>query len=274
MTSAALGSRSRPDPLRVGFRDQFQTPTFTVRRFTHPPNHCLPLHRHDLPGVVLALAGAFTSRFHHGDTYRCRGGGLFAVPAAESHAESIGGAGADSLIVTPLHPTATAIGIPGSVLGTRAVRDDPHTRTAALRARIELARPDTASGLQLDAVLLELLGRQESDDSDALPPWLLRVRERLDDEYSHRHTIASLAAAEHVSRSLLAREFRHHFGMTIGEYLRRRRLERAAVALRATDRSVLTVALDSGYYDQSHFTAAFRRLFGATPAAYRRLPLH
>jgi AraC family transcriptional regulator len=70
----------------------------------------------------------------------------------------------------------------------------------------------------------------------------------------------------------LARVFRRHLGCTPGDYLRRRRLERAAVLLRETARPLSDVALHCGFADQSHFANAFKRHTGVTPGSYRDRP--
>jgi transcriptional regulator GlxA family with amidase domain len=41
--------------------------------------------------------------------------------------------------------------------------------------------------------------------------------------------------------------------------------------LTESDLTVAQVAVDTGFYDQSHFTRTFRRLSGLTPVAYREL---
>jgi AraC family transcriptional regulator len=69
--------------------------------------------------------------------------------------------------------------------------------------------------------------------------------------------------------SHVAREFHRHEGVTIGEYVRRCRLELAARALRRGGQSIGEVALDAGFCDQSHFTNAFRRVFGLTPGKWK-----
>ncbi len=51
--------------------------------------------------------------------------------------------------------------------------------------------------------------------------------------------------------------------------MRKRRLTHAATLLRTTKRSVLDIALESGFESQASFTRAFRAMFGAPPAAYR-----
>jgi AraC family transcriptional regulator len=46
-------------------------------------------------------------------------------------------------------------------------------------------------------------------------------------------------------------------------------LDRAAAALLLGDRSILEIALDSGFASHQLFTSAFLRRFGMTPRAYQ-----
>jgi AraC family transcriptional regulator len=74
---------------------------------------------------------------------------------------------------------------------------------------------------------------------------------------------------------LSPRQLERVFGRTMGEslpgHVRRLRLERAAVRLRHSRASILTIALESGFQSHEAFTRAFRQRFGHTPAGYRRL---
>lgn len=71
------------------------------------------------------------------------------------------------------------------------------------------------------------------------------------------------------SRWHFMRLFQAAAGLPVAEYVRRRRLSRAAEAL-AAGRPVLEAALDWGYESQAAFTRAFARTFRVTPAAYAR----
>jgi AraC family transcriptional regulator len=72
-----------------------------------------------------------------------------------------------------------------------------------------------------------------------------------------------------VHRVHLAREFRDHFGLTVGDYVRRRRLARARHLLAHTDLPLSAAAADAGFADQAHLTRAFRAAFGTTPGRFR-----
>jgi AraC-like DNA-binding protein len=99
---------------------------------------------------------------------------------------------------------------------------------------------------------------------------LTRVCEHVLAHYGDRITVGQMAAQAHLSTSQLQREFRRLFGMSLGHYLLRVRLIMARRRLETTSEAVGEIALDCGFYDQSHFTKAFRAATGLKPLDYRR----
>jgi AraC-like DNA-binding protein len=84
--------------------------------------------------------------------------------------------------------------------------------------------------------------------------------------------VRDLCAQLGVSRQALARSFREHVGVppkTLSRVLRLQRtvrfIGRTAAGTRA---GWADLALDAGYYDQSHLVAEFKELVGLTPGAY------
>jgi AraC family transcriptional regulator len=67
----------------------------------------------------------------------------------------------------------------------------------------------------------------------------------------------------------LSRLFGKLTGKTMPEFLRQKRMERAALMLRTTRQSVSEIALAVGYESFSAFTRAFVREVGSTPTTYR-----
>lgn len=66
----------------------------------------------------------------------------------------------------------------------------------------------------------------------------------------------------------LSRLFSQGSGTTIQQYLRRIRLERAAELLRTGKCNVTEAAMEVGYSSLSHFSTAFREMFGCCPGLY------
>jgi AraC family transcriptional regulator of arabinose operon len=73
--------------------------------------------------------------------------------------------------------------------------------------------------------------------------------------------------------NLSASRFRHVFkeetGVSINQYLRERRLERAEFLLRTTFLSIKEVAMESGLSSTSHFVRHFKQKYRVSPRAYR-----
>lgn len=66
----------------------------------------------------------------------------------------------------------------------------------------------------------------------------------------------------------LSRTFSSELGMTIPQFLRRLRLERAAELLRSGKFNVTEAALEVGYSSLSHFSQAFHEQYGCCPGLY------
>ncbi len=70
----------------------------------------------------------------------------------------------------------------------------------------------------------------------------------------------------------------HHFqkmfaavtGLSLGSYIRRRRLTIAAAKLKNSSERIIEIAMESGFESQESFTRAFKTMFGANPNEYRK----
>lgn len=96
---------------------------------------------------------------------------------------------------------------------------------------------------------------------------LLRDTCRKLDDYQSLEVFAKRAG---WSKFHLHREFRSVTGETPKQYTQRLRLERAAAALVASNKSVLAIAIAAGFRSHEVFVRAFRRHFGQSPTQYRR----
>ena len=90
------------------------------------------------------------------------------------------------------------------------------------------------------------------------------------EHYRRPISVADLARRAELSASQLQREFRRLFGMSVGDYVLRLRLLMAQRRLRETADAIGQIAADCGFYDQSHFTRAFKAHTGLAPQQYRR----
>ncbi len=100
-----------------------------------------------------------------------------------------------------------------------------------------------------------------------------RVREILSERLAEPPALEELGRLVGCSPFHLSRQFSKTTGLTIQQFIRQLRLERAAELLRAGKRNVTEAALEVGYNSLSHFTVAFREMFGCCPGLYPLKPL-
>lgn len=135
----------------------------------------------------------------------------------------------------------------------------------------ELRRDDTASPLVLEGLAFELIGWAARALGHERPdaPWLRQARDLLHDRFAESLRVSEVAATLGVHPVQLAREFRRAFGCTVGDYVRRLRVDFVCREL-ATSASLAELALRAGFADQSHLTRVFKRATGVTPREYRK----
>lgn len=112
-------------------------------------------------------------------------------------------------------------------------------------------------------------GGSEGNLDRRFPQWLERVRNMLEQRFAEPYKLSEIAAEAGVHPGHLAREFRKHYGSTVGEYLRRMRIEYACRELMDSSVAVANIATAAGFADQSHFSRTFKRVCGTTPGRYR-----
>lgn len=81
---------------------------------------------------------------------------------------------------------------------------------------------------------------------------------------------ADLAKAAGVSERHLHRKLRETIGLSPHELMLRTRIQAAAHALARTSASIIEIALNHGFCDQSAFTQQFRKRTGMTPKLFRK----
>lgn len=97
-----------------------------------------------------------------------------------------------------------------------------------------------------------------------------RMQDTIERRLCEPVSLRELAAAAGYSPWHAARLFREHVGIAPLEYLRARRLSRAALRLRDSAERVLDVALEHAFDSHEGFTRAFSGRFGITPERYRQ----
>ncbi len=185
------------------------------------------------------------------------------IPAGVEHGVDALGAGVMTTLW--LDPARCPIGWER----TAAVTVDPLVRMLVDR----LLDPALAAAARTrsEAVLFDVLAPVEADVLDLSLPVDDRARqvaEALLADPADDRTLAAWGRAVGASDRTLQRAFRAGTGLGFHEWRTRARVA-AALRLLLTDRPVAAIAGDVGYATSSAFGAAFRRVTGLTPSAFR-----
>nr|WP_242036491.1 AraC family transcriptional regulator [Leptolyngbya sp. FACHB-321] len=93
------------------------------------------------------------------------------------------------------------------------------------------------------------------------------IHERL----THEVSLVELAAQANLSAYHFARLFKHSVGLSPHQYLLQNRVERAKKLIVISAKPSLTaIGLQAGFYDQAHFTKAFKQVVGLSPKAFAK----
>jgi AraC family transcriptional regulator len=234
----------------------------------YPPRASVPKHCHSTAYVCFVRRGGYEEQY--GARRRTCGPQTVALhPGGEVHAERFGDAEVRSFNVELLPDWASHL--PPSVLNVQS--DSAGGAPADLAARLyrEFRHKDDASSLVIEGLALELIGEMARAGRSQAGSWLEGVRELVDARSRERLSQAEQGALAGVHPVYQAAAFRRRFGMSVGEYARRKRVERAAATLARSDTPLAAIAVEAGFSDQAHFTRVFKRHTGMTPRAYHRL---
>ncbi|MDW2601531.1 helix-turn-helix domain-containing protein [Enterobacter hormaechei] len=98
----------------------------------------------------------------------------------------------------------------------------------------------------------------------------MAVLEQIEKHLEENIEIESLAAMTGYSRRRLQDFFKQKCGVSIGKYIRQRRLCRSATLLKLTSESVTDIALRLGFDSVQSYSREFKKMFGVSPKSYRQ----
>ena len=154
-------------------------------------------------------------------------------------------------------------------------RIDPRAQALVALLRHSLSR-NIAETLEAETLALTLvrrsLGERTSHVAGPSPgrqKLVDRAKLVLSSDLSRRWTLAEIAAEVGVSPVYLTQMFQQVEAMPLYRYHLRLRLARALDLLGRYD-NLTTLGMDLGFSSHSHFSSAFRQVYGRTPAEFQR----
>lgn len=246
---------------------------YTLFETVYPPELKQPRHMHEPASFSFVLAGGYIEDYGRRAHARQPSTVIF-HPPQESHAVDFQSAATRILSVRIAARRLAYLREHSIVLDSSTSCRNEKIARLGRQIHREFRRADAFSGLAIEGLIFEILAesfRAQSLTTERKSPyWLKQVLEFLHDNFSQSFTNEDVGKIARVHPVHLALVFRQRNGCTIGEYVRRLRLEYARRQLSATEFPLSEIALAVGFADHSHFTRAFKAHFGFTPSEYRR----
>jgi AraC-like DNA-binding protein len=249
---------------------------FSIKELRQPPERRLPWHVHDGASLCFVLSGSYTERLRGVDR-ECSPHTVVFKPPFELHADRFHRCGGTCLLIElsasrleAIEPVSTIATEPGLIRNARLAAFGRHIYR-------EVRGVDALSALAVEGLILEVLVETTRavarERSAGAPTWLRRAHELLHDTFRDPLSLSSVASTINIHPAHLARVFRKHYGTSLGDYMRRLRVEYASIELARPDPSLAEISMGAGFFDQSHFSRVFKQYTGQTPTEYRAASL-
>jgi AraC-like DNA-binding protein len=239
--------------------------------------HDYPLHVHEEYSVLLLLQGA--------ETQTCRGTTITATPGKlmlsnsdEAHSSSSVKCEYRIIRISLKALSRIANEVLGRKVETPSFPSPVVHDSLSFRLLVQLHRKleRNVSFLEQESEFISTLGlliTRQSKHQSSLQPigkeahYIKMVRDYLKAHYAENISLSRLTSLTNLSPFYLLRVFHNQVGFPPHEYQTQVRIARARKLIR-NGSSISQVALETGFFDQSHLSRNFRRIVGMTPGQY------
>ena len=251
---------------------QLDAGVFVLTEASYASTCVLPRHAHDCATISIVLKGGCIETIGS-SLYECLPFSPIMKPAGAIHSNQYGSTGAKCLLIEVTPKGFEMVRSFSKVLDDVVHVQNGAMRGIAIRIHREFQLMDCASALSIEGLILEMVGaatRRRAQDFSVRPPrWIREVKYFIDEHFKEQITLSMLAESVDRHPAYLSQVFRRYYGFTIGDYMRQLRLDYASQKITHSTESLADIATAAGFYDQSHFTHAFKIHTSMTPAEFR-----
>lgn len=123
--------------------------------------------------------------------------------------------------------------------------------------------------------LMRLGGRAPTRKRSQLAGWQLRrAIDYIEENCLRSIRLEELAALTGLSQSYFSHAFKASTGLPPHQWQMNARIERAKQLMLRDNAALTSIAAETGFSDQAHFTRVFRKMVGATPSTWKKASLH
>lgn len=246
-------------------KQSISTESFEVSITHHENGSSIPLHAHDLPYLCFSMAGFYEEKSNEKSIIEP--GVVLYRNSGYEHANQFLEKDGLCLNIEMKHPEKMT-GQHEFQLPTAEFQRKVTTDISKLLVSIDQDLPTDIIDIQCyESVFGHFQERQVNGDVK----WIKKVIAYIHDNPTENISLEKLHQEFQLHANYIVRKFKEVTGYKLSEYLTKFRVEQSIQDLIQTQNNIGEIALDNGFYDQSHFNRSFKKHIGTSPMKFKKI---
>jgi len=245
--------------------ESLRTEGFNISLTNHSANSTISLHAHNKPYLCLLTSGTYKEKSNTTDIIT-QGEVLYRVANYE-HSNSFSDKGGLCLNIEmndyEQFMTLNELKLPDKVSKQKGVIE-----LYKLLYGLKQGLPNDTINIYCYESMIAVINAFNGSGNIK---WVKKVKELINDNPLETISLDKLSIEFSLHPNYIVRKFKEITGFKLSEYLTRVRLEHSANQLLMHKESITSIALQNGFYDQSHFCSNFKKQIGTTPNHFRKV---
>ncbi|MDC6366476.1 MULTISPECIES: AraC family transcriptional regulator [Flavobacteriaceae] len=241
---------------------------FTLTKTNHGQNIKVPKHEHEHPYISLLLHGLYHEESIISKDYIKTGASVFR-PKGFEHKNEIGSHISFCFNIEIEKELPNEKNLLKSTQYVQFERNNIEIFKIYFGFQNHLS--DELLSLTVEENLHLLFQQQHAESSPGRALWINKIIKEVRLNPERIYNLDEVADSLYLHPNYFVRKFKSKTGLTFGEFLLRQRISNAIDQMLHSNKTLTEVAVESGFYDQSHFIKHFKRFFGTTPSQYRQV---
>ena len=154
----------------------------------------------------------------------------------------------------------------------KSIQNTTLTKFLILKIFKESQVADTFSGDTINMLFAQLSqANTHLEKYEKAPFWVKSLNELLNDCWNENPNLQDLATVLNVNPITISKHFPKYFGCTLGEYMRRIKINRSLSLIESNENNLTEISFQCGFSDQSHFIRTFKNQTGFLPKQFQKI---
>ena len=241
------------------------TESFNISITHHKENSSIPLHTHNRPYLCLSISGIYEEQSHQKSIIKP--GTVLYRRAEYEHANQF--LNFDGLCLNIEFKDAQSMMLKNGIKFPSA---EFERRATVDLSKLIISLNQSTSNDILDIQCYEsVLAHFKEQNIKGELKWVNDVVNYINDKPFQNISLDLLSQEFNLHPNYIIRKFKEITGYKLSEYLSKIRIECSIQSLMRTKNKLGDIALDNGFYDQSHFIRSFKKQIGITPSKFNKM---